>query len=532
METGKMKLALSAGALALSMALAGCGGGSSSTATPQPTVAQTPPPPLPPETDLGQLVEDANMALRNATRELDGLAANADPAEAARLFAIAQREVGDAANADGHADRQAQLRVLQTRLTTAQTDFDSDQMAMTGKMHERALGLEQALRGDIAATNVPEPKITRGESGPTSITLKGWTGAPAASAGDGWHGMTLTGDGLLNKDQKLTVYTNIEAAKRKALWGTGGLYTTVNDDVGVDDATTPTHLTLGGETAGTVDTPVTLTKEAAAYLDKSRFPQPGATTPTTYGTGSDDTHERKFPGTFRGASGMYSCTPAENRCSVEAPKANAASTNYNLVGTWIFTPNDGQKGVEMDTSHINFGWWIKEPEEKDSGGDYVYDVKVFHRGVGTARTDDVGALTGTATYMGAAGGVYVSKTGEGDSLAATHGTFTADAELVANFDKTDAVGTATLTGEIGNFKGGSGMDDWSVKLGVMDVTAGDGSSTTNRVTAGKTSGTGTGAWEATFHGGASASAPTSVHGMFDAHSSTVNIVGAFGADIE
>ena len=113
-------------------------------------------------------------------------------------------------------------------------------------------------------------------------------------------------------------------------------------------------------------------------------------------------------------------------------------------------------------------------------------------------------------------------------MAAMHGTFTADAELVANFDKAGAANTAQLSGVIGNFSGGSGMDDWSVKLGVTDV--GDTSGNGPNVTGGTTSGTGTGTWSATFHGGTGAAAPTAVVGTFDAHSNTTNIVGAFGAD--
>ena len=415
-------------------------------------------------------------------------------------------------------------------------DDDMDTVMSDEEMTGRALGVATALTGDTSDGDAPSARITRGESGAASIAVKGWTASAAAPAGAaGWSGMMFDGAGLLNKGQSVVIYSNIEAAKRKAFDGISGtgLYTATPDG-GVtfvaEAAGVAAHLTFDSTSANAVS------KAQAAHLDKSRFPQPGAAKPTTYGTGPTDSHKKTFPGTFRGASGTYECT---GTCSVTAPGSNAANEGYTFAGTWTFTPGAGQKGVEQDTNHINFGWWIDSPTKVDSGGDYVYDVEVFARRVGGTIVGALTALDGTATYSGPAGGVYVTKTGEGDALTATHGTFIASAELVADFDG-DVGGTETamLSGEIANFSGGAGMDDWSIKLGATAVTTGTAGTPDipTGVSGGKTSGTGTGSWSAQFHGGTGAAgigvdaAPAAVVGTFNAHSDTTHIVGAFGAD--
>ena len=513
------------------LALAGCGGGGSSSTMVAPSATPTTPPETttPPAPTPVTLPSDGNayLAAADLTLEDDTISLAAGGSMDVGAYTLSCSAAGPCEITIEDGDVEATGTVTATYTTAAMTTINNAKIAQTDEMHMRSLGVGVALIGDTAASSdSPSAKITRGESGAASISLKGWTGSAAASTGaEGWSGMMFEGAGLLNKGQSMAVYTNIEAAKRKALGHatddsitTGVLYSSTAVE-GVTWNSANGALALGG----------TLGAAQAAHLDKARFPQPGSTKATTYGTGTSDTHEREFPGTFRGASGTYSCAPATDVCSVTAPGSNAASKNYTLVGTWTFEPGAGQRGIEEDTSHLNFGWWIKTPSEVDSGGDYVYDVEVFSRAVGTIRVDDLGLLTGTARYEGPAAGVYVNRTGEGDSLAATHGTFTASAELVANFDKADADATATLSGEVGAFSGGTEMDDWSVKLGAVDVATGSGATATG-VAGGKTSGTGTGTWSASFHGGAAGTAPAGVHGTFNAHSNTTNIVGAFGAD--
>ncbi len=524
MEIRKTQLALTASALAMALMLVGCGGGGSSSSTPQPaapaaTAPTTPADTAPVTVEVPTLPEGDMYALVENTYQIEagGMATSGGV-----TFTCAGEDCvvtidGSTVTSTGGTVTAALTDAADMALTAQNKEKDDKAKADAAEMHERALGVAVALMNPSMG-KAPTAKITRGETGAAMISVSGWTSSAAASAGaEGWSGMMFEGDRLDVKGQTAAVYTNKEAAKRKAFGGTGGLYTTGTG--GVAFVAESGHLTLDA---------TSLSKTQGAFLDKSRFPQPGGKK-YTYGPASSDKHKREFPGTFRGASGTYKCDGDD--CSVTPPGANT-NDNYTLTGTWTFTPGDGQKGIQEDTSYMSFGWWMKLPSKADSGGDYVYDVEVFHRGAGATPdiSGDLGTLTGTATYKGPAAGIYVNKTGEGDTLAAMSGTFTAAAELLANWDKAGIPATATLTGEITNFSGGEGMSDWSVKLGVDDVSSNNGS------VSGKTSGTGTGEWSAKFYGGTGAAgtgvaaAPTGVHGMFDAHSNTTHIVGAFGAE--
>ncbi len=528
MEIRNTKLALTASAFAMALMLAGCGGGGSSgTTTPPPAVDETS---TPVTVNVPTLPEGAMYALVENTYQIE---AGGTATSGGVTFTCADEDCvvtvdGSTVTSTGGTVTAALTDAADMALTAQNKEKDDKAKADAAEMHERALGVAVALM-NRSMGKAPMAKITRGETGAAMISVSGWTSSAAASAGaEGWSGMMFEGDRLDVKGQTMAVYTNQEAAKRKAFGGSGGLYTTTVQNVGfvAEAGEIAAYLTLGGTSTG-----ATLPTAQAAFLDKSRFPQRGDKK-VTYGTASSDTHKTTFPGTFRGASGTYRCVPdATDGCAVTAPGDNAiAGATYTLDGVWTFTPGDGQKGIEEDTSYMSFGWWMKLPSKADSGGDYVYDVEVFRHGATPNVSGDLGTLTGTATYKGPAAGIYVNKTGEGDTLAAMSGTFTAAAELLADWDKEDTDGTATLTGEITNFSGGEGMSDWSVKLGVGDVSSTDGS------VSGKTSGTGTGEWSATFYGGTGAAgtgvaaAPTGVHGEFNAHSNTTHIVGAFGAE--
>ena len=519
---------------AAGLALAGCGGGgsSSTTSVAPPSGGTTSTVATEPEPTAVTLPSDGNSYLAAADLELAdqtiSLAAGGSMDVGAYTLSCSDAGACEVTIAGGAVT--ATGEVTATYTTAAQETIDTAKMAATDEMGERALGVAAALVGDTTmSSDSPKAKIKRGESGAAEISLTGWTGSTASSGAVGWAGMMFDGATPLNKGQSFAVYTNIEAAKRKAFGNAGAtasssvLYSSTagtGDNAGVTWSGTQLSFATGDNAVG---------KNQAAHLDMSRFPQPGgaAAKTFTYGDAATDDHKAEFPGTFRGASGLYACTSPP--CSVVAPGANAGNPGYTFTGTWTFTPSTGQKGIAADTSHMNFGWWIKTPSKVDSGGDYIYDVEVFSRGVPAAtRTDDLGALTNTATYRGPAAGVYVNKT------AAMHGTFTASAELLANFDVAGSTTAGvSLNGQITDFSDDAGrdagMDDWSVKLGAQ--TAAGALDATG--ISGTTSGTGKGTWTAHFHGGTATgavTAPTGVHGTFNAHSTTANIVGAFGAD--
>ena len=83
-----------------------------------------------------------------------------------------------------------------------------------------------------------------------------------------------------------------------------------------------------------------------------------------------------------------------------------------------------------DYDHLHFGWWL---QEKDDGS---RDFQTFAGGTGfTVGAGTVtAAMTGAATYRGAAAGVYASvDVAGGQVTGATEGEFTAEATLTAHF---------------------------------------------------------------------------------------------------
>ena len=71
----------------------------------------------------------------------------------------------------------------------------------------------------------------------------------------------------------------------------------------------------------------------------------------------------------------------------------------------VFTPGKGETSPVPDGDYLHYGFWVKSSEDKM--GDPVYEIQTFVDGsmaYGTL-TD----LTGKATYVGKAGGVYSQK---------------------------------------------------------------------------------------------------------------------------
>lgn len=143
------------------------------------------------------------------------------------------------------------------------------------------------------------------------------------------------------------------------------------------------------------------------------------------------------------------------------------------------------------------------------------------------------AMSGAATYRGAAAGIYASMDVAGGKVTgARAGEFTAEATLTAHFF--GALDAGEIVGEIGSFRTAAGerMEGWRVTLEAAGLSGGSASF------AGATSGTvgpstsGAGHWEGEFYGsdGAETNArPSDVTGRFDAHFPGAHIAGAFGA---
>ncbi len=254
-------------------------------------------------------------------------------------------------------------------------------------------------------------------------------------------------------------------------------------------------------------------------------------------------------GEHSGVPGTYSCTPAQGyACAVEFQVDNhrlgGATVNNNILqgttyATWRFRPDDPEQRIkpDADPAFVTYGYWIRK------GADGKWDVSAFHnanRGPVTAISglDGDTKLVGTATYGGGAAGVYALSDGAG--------TFTADAELVADFSANSAsvTGTMSVTGTIDGFMtrgftGGDGMSrDWSVKLhklaigdgGGMAPDTSSGSTGLTQWTMDGTPALAAGKWEGAFYErGGNGQRPKTATGSFYAeHGMSGRMVGAFG----
>ena len=246
----------------------------------------------------------------------------------------------------------------------------------------------------------------------------------------------------------------------------------------------------------------------------------------TYGaTGTGDAQGLAFTGAFAGGSGEYRCSGGA--CSLTLDDRGVPTA---MGGAWTFVPDPGAMVMVPDYDHLYLGWWLNEEE------DGSYGFQTFAGGVGfpAGAADVTAAMAGTATYRGAAVGVYVTMDVSGGQVTrATSGEFTARATLEAHFFGARDAGE--VTGTIDSFRSGNGvpMRGWGVELKAAGLTLGDASF------AGETVGTlgpatrGEGSWEGRFHGtdGAAGSdaRPGHVTGRFDAHFPGAHLAGAFGA---
>ena len=169
------------------------------------------------------------------------------------------------------------------------------------------------------------------------------------------------------------------------------------------------------------------------------------------------------------------------------------------------------------TDYLDFGYWFldyADPEANHIG----YFTHTFARG--SVPSGDVSAVTGTASYDGAATGLYVKTAG---STAIASGQFTATAELTADF------GASTISGTVSDFRdadGGAIDDAWTVSLDSADIDPATGRTAMRGTT------TGMGAWRAAFYGSTGANSdemPGAVAGTFDAHLSNGHVGGALAA---
>lgn len=233
----------------------------------------------------------------------------------------------------------------------------------------------------------------------------------------------------------------------------------------------------------------------------------------------------EFEGTFAGGAGNYRCTGAA--CSVTLDDKGRPSA---MDGSWFFAPTADAEVHVPDYDHLYFGWWV---HGRDDG---PYGFQSFAGAAGYA--PDTGTpvavgMTGTATYRGAAAGVWATvDTAGGKVTSAVSGEFTARATIDANF--IDEAQAGFVNGSIHGFRDANGrvMADWRITLKGAPLAAAAAvfsAGTSGTVGPGTTGGSGH--WQGVFHGGGGADhqRPDGVTGRFDLHLPGAHVAGAFGA---
>ena len=472
-------------------------------------------------------------------------------------------EALDAAEADGSSTTLDQIKAAEMAVDDAQGAYD-DAMEARNTYLAMQPSTYDAKAMATAFDNVLETLeggLTTGNTDPADDTVRGGMvtvedGTPPANtyAKAAWPVPTITGwagsvwERSSSPMDSVVVYTNIQDAKG-AKWS---VYYAIDADAPMGDKDGFTwmdrHAVVDSANADGVITfaEIMLDADAAKLFSAAMFPT-GDGAGQTYPDGDEcETNVQvEFAGSFHGVAGMFMCdAPA---CSAHNDEDGGLMT---LTGEWTFTPTSTDSmvaDVRTDADYLDFGYWVNTD---DSGDTVEYMVNTFFRG--EAPYGDVGNVVGSATYKGAAAGLYTKRAltpgGDGDVTAA--GRFTADAELMAYFgqpappdDNIPPNMEDSISGTIKNFMDGGMMIDaaWLVELNKIDGENGEtynASGSEGTFTGGTTTGGGT--WSGTFYGDNSSTpatdddqnatlVPTGVAGEFDAVFNNGDLMGSFGA---
>ena len=168
--------------------------------------------------------------------------------------------------------------------------------------------------------------------------------------------------------------------------------------------------------------------------------------------------------------GSYAGTPGEYRCGAETARgcrfAENADGELQLKGQWQFVP--AGDAVITDKDYLIYGAWLDKPDSQVGIG-YSAGLSA---GSELFTGANIAGLEGKAKYTGSAAGFYAER--HVDSQGAASGTFTATAELTADFDflKNGTTAGSSISGTITDFeRSDDASTDWEVKLDALDLTA-------------------------------------------------------------
>ena len=281
------------------------------------------------------------------------------------------------------------------------------------------------------------------------------------------------------------------------------------------------------------------TNDVERITSVTDFPSAGTQTTVQY---SDD---EALTGTFADVAGTYTCVSG---CSLTG---ESDGSFVDIGGTWYFTPDNESDPVPVpDPDYVHFGYWMNESEENDQP---VIMAAAIVGGTDESLIGTVQSLEGSATYTGAATGLYVIRTHalDGEVVSRAGGQFTADAMLTAYFGGDDVAVNKhySIIGAITDFvdrNGGTIDSSWSVDLEAALFGNQPGAvltGTNGNVFSGATEGDEDmmGSWSGRFFGpvavdsddtmtGNQSTFPSAVAGTFDAAFTNGAVIGSFGAE--
>ena len=515
--------------MALSVGLTACGGGGGSTDT-----SMMPTPEEMCQADGGRYNADGTctsaaelqvetlQAQIAALRTQLGIDASDDIGatieELQSTLAALQKQVDDAADAAAMAAKKAAAADAEALFSGMDDDRGGDTTADL-IVNESAMTVTDTHGGNAAIA-----EATTGTTFLTPATAVNAVEATGAIEALGmWKGTALAG---ANDDDTISsavaVYTDVEPNTSTPF---DEVYGTASD------------LTIDADTSGDTHVPLIMASGFDHAGVRDHAPDAGA---------GDDQVTVRVPGTFHGAAGQYQCTAdSANDCvSHEDDNGIRLTGDGTPVAAWTFVPNPGAMVSVADSTYMYFGWWL----HKDSTGP---EADAFHgiTGSPTAITAaDFTALSGTATYSGAAAGKYaIDPVSPGTYASGGH--WTATASLTADFG-TEA-NNGSISGMIDNFMAGGETTDWSVALGatalsatgVFDTatdTTGDTAANAVIWTIAGEAAPSAGAWSGNLHNQGDNNIPTGATGEFSAvYSEDVgtdkhtigHMVGSFGAHV-
>ena len=477
-----------------------------------------------------------------------------------KLTAAKRLAAATAASAADLAKANMAIGAAETKIAQLEKDIQDAKDAVDNATrlanNAKAMRVAEAINAHTVADNPPSEFVTPADAdlltgtGDTNFGVKRVSGAAMIS-------LTQTAAQKKAKSYTETAapsvmgfmgtqFANTDTSGKRPVMEMAAVYTDIEmaEDIAWTDAALGT-LSTGWSVAATGI--VTITSGAA--VDAVRLG--GAVLPSAP-TMPDSATERniaangRVAGTFYGVSGQFSC--GANDCTVTRNSMGVVSASAELT----FTPTSSAvaslmaKYADPDTDYTYFGYWMESKENRD--GTLSHDIETFSGGgndtVLTLGSTEGAAVLGTASYYGAAAGVYVKKAGSGDSLVVTNGTFTAAAELTARFGGPSIAldDQYEVEGTISDFMDGStdlGFAD--LTLGGADAKGGASFNATGAITGGETDGGGTsGNWIGQFYGNVGAGTdtdasddfPSDVSGEFNGHFVDGHVAGAFGAEYD